>query len=111
MSKETSVKLYLKIKKAICDLCARPIPRKRVFDTLLSNDTEDSQQPEDFPPRIQVISTQWYQELEGSHHLFEKLRKATPEAQDFFIAQNQIRIWQDFSSALKHLIPIGIGED
>lgn len=93
------------IKKPLCDLCEGRIPKKRVFDSLLSDDTEGSQQPEDFPPRIQVISTQWYQELEESHRLFEKLRKAAPGEQDFLVAQNQIGIWQDFSSALKHLIP------
>lgn len=111
MSKESFVKLYLNIKKPICDLCEGRIPRKRVFDTLLSDDTEGSQQPEDFAPRIQVISTQWYQQLEGTHRLFEKLTEAMPEEQDFMVAQNQIEIWQDFSSALKHLIPVGIGED
>lgn len=86
----------------LCDLCEGQVPKKRVIDAVLS--AEGSQQSGNFVPTTQVIKTSWYKELAASHPLFEQLRKARPDEQDFLVAKNQIGIWQDFLSALKHLI-------
>lgn len=89
-----------------CDLCEARIPKKRVIDAALPDNTEHSQPQGNVVPtsRITKVKATWYKEVPASHRLFHQYRAAQPHEQDSVIAENEIRLWQDFSSALKRLI-------